>query len=1029
MKTIYQFLPQLIIRTPAFAFNDDFDEAFLLQLLENPHFSEALYLASPVLFEEAKALKNQEKVEVKKKQKALFSLSKYYTRMCSRCTPFGLFAGCAVAEWSDETSLQFSESFHRHTRLDMHYAGALAQRSAEIPEIAQRILYFPNSSQYRLGEEFRYVEYRYVNGKRHHQISAIDYSPYIEFILEKAQSGSTLLALASSLVDDEITLEQALDFVAELITTQLLVSELEPAITGETFTQQLIMILSRINQNGDLDGILSILQKVERTLEDIDKQPYNTVEHYTQIMELLQPLGVPFEEGKLFQTDRINQLEQTFIQKDIQEDLSEAIELLYKAQTPSENGTLQQFIDQFYERYEAQEVPLLVALDTEAGIGYGITGKNQLTPIAEGLSAKGQISSTKSWQMGKWEQYLFQQWLEAYRQSAFQIDLQEKEIAQLFSDKPPMAASIPVMFRLTGDSQYPMYLENIGGSSAVNIIGRFAHASEEILSVAKEITKQEQAQNPEVILAEIVHLPENRVGNIILHPAFRQYEIPYLAKSSVESANQLALDDLMVSVDIMARKVILRSKRLQKEIVPRLSNAHNYIHNAVPVYRFLGDLQHQGQTNSVGINWQKVYPEASFYPRVCFKNMILEPATWQLQRKDFEKLLKQPENQEALDLFLEEWKLPQRFVLSDSDNELLVNTQNPLSVQTWLDTIKNRSEITLKEFLFNPESAIVQNNQQKGFTNQVVAFLVKKEKHYTSKPLPVKPLESTQRSFALGSEWLYYKVYCGVQSAEVILSEAITPVLTYLKDSNLIDNWFFIRYADPEKHIRLRFHLKDVNAIAQVLTSINQALLIFKENNRISQILVDTYERELERYGANIMEETEQWFGADSDMVLGFINVTTKENRDGLRWIFACKALDILLEDFECNTQNKLSLMESMRDSFAREFNLDKPMKLLLDAKYRENRTTLEQFLALGLAEEHEYAPLLSLIQARSLETSNTVKTILEKQDVIHRSKYLSDLIHMTINRVIPDGQRTHELLIYDFMSRYYKSLIARSKR
>jgi hypothetical protein len=78
-------------------------------------------------------------------------------------------------------------------------------------------------------------------------------------------------------------------------------------------------------------------------------------------------------------------------------------------------------------------------LDTEAGIGYGITGKNQLTPIAEGLSAKGQVSSTKSWQMGNWEQYLFQQWLEAYRQKAFQIDLQEKDIAQLYSDKPPMA--------------------------------------------------------------------------------------------------------------------------------------------------------------------------------------------------------------------------------------------------------------------------------------------------------------------------------------------------------------------------------------------------------------------------------------------------------------------------------------------------------------------------------------------------------------------------------------------------------------
>jgi lantibiotic biosynthesis protein len=35
----------------------------------------------------------------------------------------------------------------------------------------------------------------------------------------------------------------------------------------------------------------------------------------------------------------------------------------------------------------------------------------------------------------------------------------------------------------------------------------------------------------------------------------------------------------------------------------------------------------------------------------------------------------------------------------------------------------------------------------------------------------------------------------------------------------------------------------------------------------------------------------------------------------------------------------------------------------------------------------------------------------------------------MEVNRVIPHSQRLHELIIYDFMNRYYASKIARSKK
>src|SRR5439155_17414597 len=119
--------------------------------------------------------------------------------------------------------------------------------------------------------------------------------------------------------------------------------------------------------------------------------------------------------------------------------------------------------------------------------------------------------------------------------------------------------------------------------------------------LVQEITNTEQEHNPDIVFAEIVHLPESRVGNILLHPSFREYEIPFLARSSVDGHHQIPLQDLFVS--IKDNKVLLRSASLNKQVIPRLSSAHNYSRNALPVYQFLCDLQLQGHKAGLGFYW------------------------------------------------------------------------------------------------------------------------------------------------------------------------------------------------------------------------------------------------------------------------------------------------------------------------------------------------------------------------------------------------------------------------------------------
>ena len=55
-----------------------------------------------------------------------------------------------------------------------------------------------------------------------------------------------------------------------------------------------------------------------------------------------------------------------------------------------------------------------------------------------------------------------------------------------------------------------------------------------------------------------------------------------------------------------------------------------------------------------------------------------------------------------------------------------------------------------------------------------------------------------------GDKWLYYKLYCGVRISDSLLTDLVLPLVIKLTTESLIEKWFFIRYSDPENHIRLR---------------------------------------------------------------------------------------------------------------------------------------------------------------------------------------------------------------------------------
>lgn len=55
-----------------------------------------------------------------------------------------------------------------------------------------------------------------------------------------------------------------------------------------------------------------------------------------------------------------------------------------------------------------------------------------------------------------------------------------------------------------------------------------------------------------------------------------------------------------------------------------------------------------------------------------------------------------------------------------------------------------------------------------------------------------------QRKFIPGSQWLYFKIYTGVKTADEVLAHTIRPFLRELYAERWIDGSFFIRYNDPD---------------------------------------------------------------------------------------------------------------------------------------------------------------------------------------------------------------------------------------
>lgn len=290
-----------------------------------------------------------------------------------------------------------------------------------------------------------------------------------------------------------------------------------------------------------------------------------------------------------------------------------------------------------------------------------------------------------------------------------------------------------------------------------------------------------------------------------------------------------------------------------------------------------------------------------------------------------------------------------------------------------------------------------------------------------------------QRNFILGDSWLYYKIYTGPKTSDVVLIDIIKRAVESLKSKKIVDKWFFIRYADPKHHLRVRFHYSNSNHLGEIINELCFYLKDFVDQDLIWKIQTDTYQREMERYGSKTIELSEELFFYDSKMIVEFIDLIEGEEGSELRWLFALRAIDSFLSCFHYEIEEKLLLFDMLKTGFGNEFGMSRLLKKQLDEKYRKERKKIEEFMTFKKNEKPDYDPILFLIGEKEKKVEKIAKKILNFNNEENLEMDLNDLmgsyVHMFMNRLFTSKNRLHEMVCYDFLYRYYKSTIARKKK
>ncbi len=871
----------------------------------NPVIREAILISSNSLYKDIKNIKNIK--EAKKLEQVLKSATKYLIRMSTRTTPYGAAAGVSIGYFEDKTDINLKNytDHVKNARVDMEWLYKVLYILENDKNVLANVYLIKNSISTVHGNRLKnpfisnYGQTR-SNKELDNMTASIRYTKQVMYVLDRATSPIKYNDLLREMLSLNKDVNESVikSFVDTLIKNEYLITELRPPLTNSSPFDYIIGILSKF----DNEYIVKLLQ-IKNLISEYNNLPLGYGEEtYIKIVNLMKEFT---EAPNYLQVDMKMSTNSCLISNDLRRQIESVASLMVCLSKPIQsNNYIQEYANEFLDKYGfCRLVPILELLDDEKGLGYPATYNNPPSNRTIKNNSVDRLS-------GYINNYFENKILETIYLGKNEVELGE-DIFELVNGNNISSTEIPKSIEINAMLSYNedkddflLHLaENLGSDEAGKTFGRFIDIMDE--DMKKHMfdfeTNQSSLYGDNTIIATIVELQQSgRLSNVALNYNSYDYEIAIATNNNYEK-NRIDLDDLYIGAEKSknGNNLFIYSKSLSKKVIVKSNNRLNYM-LCGNIYRFLLEISIMNKRNVVSDFYDYIkntFKKLDFTPRIKYDKCVVYPKTWRINRRNLnikELKISKEEFYKKIKAYCDKWNVDKLVYLIESDNRLLLNLDNMSHVGELYNTViaKNAANTYICEIERDIYDRIAKSDDKKFFAEIVAPLSIKKELNSNNDSIDYKFINNivnsekcfeieSNRVFVPFDEWISLKLYSSKNRFEDFIGLYILPFCEELIKKGYIQKFFYLRYADPNTHIRLRFKISHNYEVNELIACIKDWLSKLYEEGLINEVCIDTYKRETERYGGlEAISYAESIFFMDSIFCASFLEHTKNKNMD-----------------------------------------------------------------------------------------------------------------------------------------------------
>lgn len=834
---------------------DDVEQwrAWLIKVWSQDDVADAIDLASPVLAGRVRELRDGRALDPRQVRRLVVSVTRYLLRMTSRATPFGLFAGVTPIQLDAEhIAVRWGTRHRTVARPDPAWLATLVARLEADPELRDRLPVVANDLCFVRGDRL-IVPYQPHPDALPAEVSV----RHTDTVADAIRIAGTPLPFADLVARLAMKFpgweSKIRDLVSELLVRRMLLSSLRPPMTA---VDPLTHVVDQLTQaRAEVIPQVAPLVTAVRTIRAELERPREGRTRAARRMAGID--GGPAPVGVDLRVDCAVTLPARVTRA--AEDAAALLVRLNPA-ARGEAGWLD-YQSRFLERYGPGAVVPVRDLVSDGGLGFpaGYRG-SQYEQRPPALTDRDRLLLSlvqRATMSGVGEIALDEDLVDAlqttdpatiqvpaHTELSFQVHASTREAV----DRGDFDLMVVAAFRAAGTTT-----------------GRFLHLLDppERARVAQAYANLPTV-DPDALAVQVSAPPLLiRTEQLARTPAVLP-RLLSVGEHPTTGPERVTLDDLAVTGD--ARRLQLLSLSAGRPVEVTAINSVEFTTPTQPLVRFLCELSRARTAACRPFVWAAA-SKLPFLPRIRYGRLVLAPARWNLTPADVAPpTAAWSQWRDSLARWRQEVRLTDTVYVGGDDQRLRLDVAEDAHLHLLRAHLDRHGHATLHE-----APAPTAYGWIDGHAHEIVLPLAS-----TTAPVwPQIPRPRTARARTIDrdhghmpgcSTWLHAKLYGHPDRQTEVLTGHLAELLATWPDP---PEWWYLRYRDPDPHLRLRLRLPDVAAYGPAAARVGRWAATLRRAALISHLTFDSYQPETARYGSGpAMAAAERVFAADSAAAL-----------------------------------------------------------------------------------------------------------------------------------------------------------------